>query len=180
MGFGLSISRGASLMYSKLQLSTALGLAMCFALCGCGTSEVTPKVVATKQTNLAPKTSEGQIDEAKTEVKAEDALSSSPELPVAEEKAQIAYEAPYPDRENLFLIPKRSAKHKNTPGSIDQSVELLGFANVKGPRVILSINGNVVPLAVGGQELGIEVISIQPPAVVLQRDRDRWQATLEN
>ena len=60
------------------------------------------------------------------------------------------------------------------------SVELLGFVNVDDHRVVLSINGAVYPVAVGESQLGVEVISIQPPAVVLQRGRLRWQATLEN
>lgn len=109
-----------------------------------------------------------------------------PEKPVVEEKPVVAeakpadFEPPYPNRENLFLAPKRSSTHGKTPGSLEQSVELLGFANVKKQQVILSINGVVVPISEGEQQSGIEVISIQPPAVVLQRNRERWQATLEN
>jgi hypothetical protein len=112
---------------------------------------------------------------------------SLPEQPPQEAEKSVVvdeespdFEPPYPDRENLFLAPKRSSTHAKSPGSTEQTVELLGFANVERQKVILSINGVVVPISEGEQQSGIEVISIQPPAVVLQRDRERWQATLEN
>jgi len=60
-----------------------------------------------------------------------------------------------------------------------ETVELKGFINVDQPRVILSIDGVVSPVAEGGEKYGVQVISIQPPSVVLQRGRNRWTATLE-
>ena len=167
-------------MFSVSQLPFAICLLLCVALCSCGTAEVPSEVTAVKALTPVAKPGDKQNDQAQPDTKAAEAPPSKTEEPAVEEPAQVVYEPPYPDRENLFLAPRRSAKFENTPGAVEQSVELLGFANVRGPRVILSINGNVVPMAEGGQELGIEVISIQPPAVVLQRDRERWQATLEN
>lgn len=61
----------------------------------------------------------------------------------------------------------------------EELVELKGFVNVDGPRVVLSIDGVVAPLAEGGEKYGVQVISIHPPSVVLQRGRSRWTATLE-
>lgn len=167
-------------MLSESPLSNTICLLICLALCSCDMVELPPKTSAVKPATLVATFDNKPNEPAKPETTATATPLSQAEEPAVEEPEQVAYEPPYPDRDNLFLAPKRSAKHKNTPGTIEQSVELLGFANVVGPRVILSINGNVVPIAEGGKELGIEVISIQPPAVVLQRDRERWQATLEN
>lgn len=156
-----------------------LKLLLCLTLCGCGTSDdvsvpvVNPKPVAETQ----PKKSELKEAAVENSANKQDEAKSTEAKP---EPEQQAFEPPYPHRENLFLAPKRSAVHKDTPGNNQQSVELLGFANVQGPRVILSIDGIVVPMPEGMTQSGIEVISIQPPAVVLQRGRERWQATLEN
>jgi len=94
--------------------------------------------------------------------------------------AESSFEPPFPDRTDIFLAPKRRGHGvKKSASGNDNAVELLGFVNVDGQRVILSIDGFVVPLAEGSQEAGIEVISIQPPAAVLQRGRQRWQVSLE-
>ncbi|MDZ4656008.1 MAG: hypothetical protein SH868_00375 [Bythopirellula sp.] len=179
-GFLVFIAADAKLMLSLSQLQNAICLSLCLALCSCGTQEVPSEVTAVKPVVSSAKPNDELKNSVKPDTKAAATPTDKTTEPPSEEPAKVAYEPPYPDRDNLFLAPKRSAKHKNTPGTIEQSVELLGFANVIGPRVILSINGNVVPMSEGGRELGIEVISIQPPAVVLQRDRERWQATLEN
>lgn len=165
-------------MFRNLHLRSFTSVSLCTLLLGCGAVEevVTPASAAKPAIVKKP--------QGKTQPPASQAdkksSSSKTEKAIDEQTVETTYEPPYPDRQNLFLAPKRSSSHKDSQGKINQSVELLGFANVQGPRVILSINGNVVPLAEGAKELGIEVISIQPPAVVLQRDRERWQATLEN
>lgn len=148
------------------------------ALVGCGEAKVSPPAALTEAPAFVVK------PEIKPEVKPVSEQPSAPKVEQAEPEPELLTEAtfqpPYPHRENLFLAPKRSAKHENKRGILEQSVELLGFANVDGQRVILSINGEVVPMTEGSQTAGIEVISIHPPAVVLQRGRERWQATLEN
>ncbi len=99
----------------------------------------------------------------------------------SEEKVEsIAYEPPFPDRENPFLAPQRNVQSAQGEGSNSRDeIQLLGFANVGRQKAILSINGMVVPIGEGDLESGIEVISIHPPAVVLQRNRQRWQTSLE-
>jgi hypothetical protein len=80
---------------------------------------------------------------------------------------------------HLFLAPKREGK--SNASNQDEAVELLGFVNVhESHKAVLSINGAVYPVAEGDSQFGVEVISIKPPAVVLQRGRQRWQASLEN
>jgi hypothetical protein len=153
------------------------------ALCGCDAAELPPEAAATPA--AAPAKLQPQLldetppSEEKSAPKPEK-QAAEPEHPAVAASQPSEFEPPYPNRENLFLAPKRSSTHAQTPGSVEQTVELLGFANVEKPKVILSINGEVFPISVGEQESGIEVISIQPPSVVLQRDRERWQATLEN
>jgi hypothetical protein len=57
---------------------------------------------------------------------------------------------------------------------------LLGFIRLDRQQAVLSINGQITQIAEGGAQDGVEVISIQPPNVVLQRGRQRWQDSLEN
>jgi hypothetical protein len=166
-------------MISTVTRLRFLQLLLCLALCGCGAAEepVEPATAPAPIAKTEPKQSD--LKEPATEKPGDKKDSAKADKAKAESEQQ-AFEPPYPHRENLFLTPKRSAVNNDTPGNNQQSVELLGFANVQGPRVILSIDGIVVPMPVGATQSGIEVISIQPPAVVLQRDRERWQATLEN
>lgn len=119
---------------------------------------------------------------------------STPAEPIAEESgeqtvAQVAdsnaappsdYTPPFPDRVDLFVAPKRQGGAPSQQGEGQDAVELLGFIKLDRSKVVLSVNGQVVPIAEGATEYGIEVISIQPPMVVLQRGRQRWQASLEN
>ncbi len=97
------------------------------------------------------------------------------------EVMEIAFEPPFPDRTNLFQAPKRQGRGSSKSSNQSEvAVELLGFVNVDGQRVALSIDGLVTTIAEGGQAYGIEVISIQPPSVFLRRGKQRWQASFEN
>ena len=168
------------MMLSRSRLAVLLML----TVCGCGTAELPTETAATKPPAAPAKLQPQLLDDAATkaepdERKPEMLAAATKDAGVAEAQA-AEFEPPYPNRENLFLAPKRSTTHGKTSGSVEQTVELLGFANVEQVKVILSVNGLVVPISEGEQQAGIEVIPIQPPAVVLQRDRERWQATLEN
>lgn len=89
------------------------------------------------------------------------------------------YAPPFPHRTDLFVPPKRAggAAAGQAPG--DNAVLLMGFVRVDQPKAVLSINGEIAPLAAGESRFGVDVISIAPPNVVLQRGRQRWQTTLE-
>jgi hypothetical protein len=94
--------------------------------------------------------------------------------------AQVAeFKPPFPERVDLFEAPKRAQSTIRRDDEHGQSVELKGFVNVDEPRVVLSIDGVISPIPEGGEKYGVQVISIQPPKVVLQRGRSRWTATLE-
>ncbi|HMO83867.1 MAG TPA: hypothetical protein PKC18_02995 [Lacipirellulaceae bacterium] len=105
-----------------------------------------------------------------TQALAEIQLAAGPPSP--------AYQPPFPDRVELFVPPKRQGGLQPT-ATADAEVTLLGFVSVDRPRAILSIHGEVNPLGEGDRHSGIEVISVRPPHVVLQRGRQRWQATLQ-
>lgn len=107
------------------------------------------------------------------------ALEPIPADESTSESTLAEYQPPFPDRVHLFVPPKREGK--STANNQEEAVELLGFVNVRNShKAVLSINGMVYPVAEGGSQFGVEVISIQPPGVVLQRGRQRWQASLEN
>ena len=161
---------------------------LCFALlaafCGCGQTEPTDTPAEPEVQVAATEAAEQSIvvDESSTETLAETNLakteSTTTDLEATEQRIVAVYQPPYPDRVDLFLAPKREGK--SMLNDREGTVELLGFVNVDRHRAVLLINGTVYPIAEGDSQLGVEVISIQPPAVVLQRGRQRWQATLEN
>jgi len=98
-----------------------------------------------------------------------------------EASTALAYDPPFPNRSNLFQAPKRQGKGRlSGDGQQESAIELLGFVNVYGPEVVLSIDGLATTIAEGGQHAGIEVLRIKPPSVFLQRGKQTWQASLEN
>jgi hypothetical protein len=96
----------------------------------------------------------------------------------ADSVAMKEFTPPFPARQELFEPPKRAQSTVRRDESGD-TVELKGFINVSGPKVVLSIDGVIAPIAEGDEKYGVQVISIDPPSVVLQRGRSRWTATLE-
>jgi hypothetical protein len=106
-------------------------------------------------------------------------VQPTPEPKRIEKPAAARYEPPFPDRVDLFVAPKREGGAAATPGTTDTAVELLGFVRLADLKAILSINGEVAPMKVGESRHGVEIISITPPNIVLQRGRQRWQASLE-
>lgn len=130
----------------------------------------TPVVpVAIESTVPAKAPSGGDLEVAPTSGEA-----TEENLPVAD------YKPPFPDRKDLFTPPKRQGGVQFKNGESEQSVVLMGFVRVDEPLAVLSVNGEVISIAEGAKQYGIEVISIHPPTVVLQRGRQRWQASLEN
>jgi hypothetical protein len=113
-----------------------------------------------------------------SEVKAGEDSGAEPEA--ASKGAAVTdggFKAPFPDRVDLFVAPKRQGGPAQSSG--DNAVELMGFVRVDRQRAVLAINGEIMPLAEGENHFGVEVITVRPPMVVLQRGRQRWQATLE-
>ena len=167
-------------MSSKSQLIRMCwtSLAVCALLVGCGETETTlveselpEEELPVVESPVAP------VAEEPKELEAEETT----EQQAASEEDKVVFSPPYPDRVSLFRAPERQGRAFATrEGQRESDVELLGFVNVGGQRVVLDIDGIVTPIAEGAKRNGIEVISIQPPSVVLQRGRQRFQATLEN
>lgn len=165
---------------SVIRLSHLLALcgAIGVVLCGCGAQEEIPVEVNVVESVAAKP--QAEVETSVEEASAEETSGDENKTEDVPQPEAASFEPPFPDRVELFVAPKRRGRgEKQSANGIDNAVELLGFVNVDGQRVILSIDGLVSPLAEGSHEAGIEVISIQPPAVVLQRGRQRWQVKLE-
>jgi hypothetical protein len=152
-------------------------LLLCLAVVtGCLSAEVPPPVpVAANETQPpTPTTTAAPANANSTAARTPDL--ADPKVT----SAQVAeFKPPFPERADLFEAPKRAQNTVRRDDEHGQSVELKGFVNVDEPRVILSIDGVISPIPEGGEKYGVQVISIQPPKVVLQRGRSRWTATLE-
>ena len=101
---------------------------------------------------------------------------ATPKMPTAH---VAEFTPPFPERLELFEPPKQLQNSVRRDDEQGESVELKGFINVDQPRVLLSIDGVIAPIPEGGEKYGVQVISIQPPTVVLQRGRNRRTLTLE-
>jgi hypothetical protein len=108
--------------------------------------------------------------------RSQDSTTPAPPTP---EAPPVAYEPPFPHRTDLFVPPKRAGGAASAQNAGENAVLLMGFVRVDQPKAVLSINGEIAPMAAGQSRFGVDVISISPPTVVLQRGRQRWQTTLE-
>lgn len=151
-------------MNSSCLKHCACAVCLAVGLCGCQSSEEPVAGAEAAAALLKPKA--GGPANAKKE----------PEIAPA---ALVQFSPPFPDRLELFEPPKRAQGTVRRNDELGATVELKGFITVKEPRVILSIDGVISSVPEGGEKYGVQVISIQPPTVVLQRGRDRWPATLE-
>lgn len=160
-------------------------------LAGCGekAAEAPVAATATPAVSVAPSTS---TQDAAKSVGANSDVTPTGKPPgalaagaaqaaeTAADKALADFKPPFPDRTNPFIAPKRQRGAASPESKSEDAVELLGFINVGTPQVILSINGQVTPIAEGTTELGVEVLSINNPSVMLKRGSLSWQATLDN
>lgn len=156
-----------------------LALAIVLGIGGCSTAEPDEDAVAAAPVEETA-ADISQVEPSRAEsVGVQEELEPDEETPA--ESVAANFEPPYPQRSNIFEAPQRTGRAmvQNT-GEDRSAIELLGFVNVDGPRVVLSIDGLVASIAEGDQQEDIQVISIHPPAVVLQRGRQRWQASLDN
>lgn len=148
-------------------------------LCGGGCSDPQGKTQPVAAANSPPV--EGRATPEAASAPPVDENEAAPPVDAANNQGDAApqYVPPFPDRIELFVAPRRQRAAQQRDES-NESVELLGFVNVDQPRAVLSIDGQVAPVARGDMKYGIEVISIEPPKVVLQRGRQRWPLSIEN
>ena len=115
---------------------------------------------------------------------AEAAVEPAPKAPLQEDaKTKTSPEAatftpPFPQRDELFQPPNHKGLTKAQRDEVRTEVVLKGFVNVDGTKALVSVNGKVAAMAVGDTQFGIEVVSIAPPQVTLQRGRVRWTEAL--
>jgi hypothetical protein len=180
MRSGLPVTSRRHITYIASALSVLGGV------CGCADSEITAPETSAEPapaTLTTGSATDGQpkLQEADIEVTPTAHLGAPPAPGPSDDSAEgqaEAYSPPFPDRVDLFVAPKRQGGGRSQDSS-ERAVELMGFIRVDRARAILSINGQVSPIAEGESVDGIEVISVQPPSVLLQRGRQRWQATIE-
>jgi hypothetical protein len=149
---------------------------LCFALVaatmlvGCGEELVveSPQAVATAPAPPEPPAPTPAAPKTEPDVAESEATS----------RTVAQFTPPFPDRLELFE-PLQRAEGTVQRDDAGETVELKGFINVDQPKVLLAIDGVIAPIPEGGEKYGVQVISIEPPSVVLQRGRNRSKLTLE-
>ena len=104
-------------------------------------------------------------------------LKSSPDA-TEKSRGKVAFQYPFPDREELFLPPTKRPPTSEPRPKNDEDVVLMGFANFGGARAVLKIDGIVTPLRAGESRGEVRVLAIDPPRVNLQRGNRRWTESL--
>jgi len=130
-------------------------------------------------TDLDAPTSATAAKSFETKAGSKETIPTDAEKQSALEKEDQPYQPPFPLRVDLFAPPRGGEGVVRRDDHAGESVVLHGFVDVEELRAVLKIDGRISPLAEGAESEGVQVISIQPPTVVLQRGRSRWTATLE-
>ena len=160
----------------RRRLATRMVVLLTLLLAGCAesppqsTTDKIPSVPTSRRVEASP------AEKTPVRLAVADAAADS----TASNAPPKKFEAPYPERSQLFQSPnarRSSAAQRNAPSNAPQ-VQLKGFVNLDGIRAILVFNGETNTLAAGDESAGVEVISIEPPRVTLQRGRVRWTETL--
>jgi hypothetical protein len=158
----------------RRSLLTLVTLLIVAVLAGCHSSTATPAATPPAATTSAAPAPSSVAAAPPAPAPAADKHTAQPPAAVAK-----AFTPPFPDRADLFEPPHASTNVVRRDEDHGATVELKGFVNVNGPQVVLAIDGVISPIPEGGEKYGVQVISIKPPSVVLQRGRSRWTASLE-
>ena len=103
---------------------------------------------------------------------ATDAAQEIPQAEGGEETQAISFTPPYPHRTDPFTFPGRPTEPAivdREPVTTDDALQprVLGFANVREPRVLMQIGDSTHSMKVGDRIRSVEVIRIRPPAADL-------------
>jgi hypothetical protein len=157
-------------MLRRLIWLSAIGL----LVAGCQSAETFPSA---KKSALGAKSAQAH---SAAKPGADAATADQADRPTAAKPAVAAkFDPPFPNRTELFEPPRGGQGMIRRDEEHGETIELKGFVDVDGPQVVLSIDGVLSPIPEGGERYGVQVISIHPPSVVLQRGRSRWTASLE-
>lgn len=143
-------------------------------LVGCQSADEPPPGVPLVDVMDATVSAESSSESANVTAVANESEPSKSDAPVA-----AAFDPPFPHRTELFDPPRGGQSMIRRDDEHGDTIELKGFVDVDGPQVVLAIDGIISPIPEGGERFGVQVISIHPPSVVLQRGRSRWTASLE-
>ncbi|WP_442508767.1 hypothetical protein SH528x_000299 [Novipirellula sp. SH528] len=95
--------------------------------------------------------------------------------------SEVRFRPKYEERVDPFHFPNdqpTTVVKRDSRASKATQLEVLGFAQLDVPKVILRTKDSTVTLAVGQSHYGLEVIEIQPPAVKLKSGNLVWTATM--
>jgi hypothetical protein len=98
--------------------------------------------------------------------------------PAPSEKPVETFQAPYPNRTELFIPPDLTHTTVAPSGVAGPSIAVRGFMNLDGQHVVLEIDGAVYVLEEGRKQGGVQVVSIEPPRVTLERRGERWSVQM--
>ena len=169
-------------MTTRYKISLALSILCAVVLCLMGGEEPAPdsgtaSPAASDQAKQPAAAEASPAADEKPQAAEDDAPSAeevSAEADRGEESQTLVFDAPFPDRVNLFQAPKREGRESTSKlGQIETEVKLLGFVHVNEPRVLLSIGGVATTIPEGGVERGIQVVTIKNPSVILKRAQQR-------
>ena len=105
------------------------------------------------------------------------AIKESPPLMVSEARFRPKYEY----RVDPFHFPNdqpTTVAKRDSRVSKATQLEVLGFAQLDVPKVILRTKDSTITLAAGQSHYGLEVVEIQPPSVKLKSGNLVWTATM--
>ncbi|MDA8743719.1 hypothetical protein N9N28_03695 [Rubripirellula amarantea] len=89
------------------------------------------------------------------------------------------YSPPFPDRDNPFYYPSRGEEAEvNDATASVADIEVLGFASIHEPTVLLRTKSGVKSMKVGDRIDGVTVVSIREPVVELKLGTLVWTATM--
>lgn len=152
----------------KVLIRAMVTIAFPAALIGCGSNDRTAAPIVRNEPVPLP-----ELPPLPVEVSTSEA---APPEPIVE----VDYTPPFPDRVNPFS-PGKESRVASRSDDVEalESVELKGFVSLDKPWVVLSIEGITMPMAAGQSKYGVQVVSVTPPSVVLQRGNNRWTEKLE-
>ena len=168
--------RSMSLSCRKLEFLFLLAVAIPVAV-GCSSTDPAEESAQVKPP--LSQTAKPEPESSEQDPNSAAPSSQDPNSAIESTKEQV-YTPPFPDRVDLFVAPNQKRTEVKSNSRMESTVKLLGFSNVNKPRAVLTIDGSVYSVAEGQETNGIEVVSIKPPAVVLQNGREVWQASLAN
>ncbi|EMI16359.1 hypothetical protein RMSM_06697 [Rhodopirellula maiorica SM1] len=94
---------------------------------------------------------------------------------------EVRFRPKYEERTDPFRFPNdQPAAVVNRESRVSKAtqLEVLGFAQLDVPKVILRTKDSTITLAAGESHFGLQVLEIHPPSVKLRSGNLIWTATM--